>query len=96
MNLLSSIKNAFKPSQKYHGILPIKIYVLKLFFALMFFMAGKDAWTKILEHEGIWEPEIAVAWCAITAYTTLSGIGISHTLRMLPIMLFMFFIKGFG
>lgn len=88
------IAKLFKPSQKYHGILPIKIYVLKLFFTLMFFMAGKDAWTKILQHEGAWQPEVAVAWCAIAAYTTLSGIGIFHTLRMLPIMLFMFFYKG--
>jgi len=84
----------FKPASKYHGIRPIKIYVLKLFFTLMFVMAGKDAWTKLLQHEGAWDPEVAVAWCAIAAYTTLSGIGIFHTLRMLPIMLFMFFYKG--
>lgn len=94
MSILSFLKNTFQASERYHGILPIKIYVLKLFFALMFFMAGKDAWTKILKHEGEWQPEIAVAWCAIAAYTTLSGIGIFHTLRMLPIMLFMFFYKG--
>ncbi|MGH1335166.1 MAG: hypothetical protein ACRBFS_03495 [Aureispira sp.] len=88
------LSNLFKPSPKYYGILSIKIYVLKLFFTLMFLMAGKDAWTKILQHEGIWQPEVAVAWCSITAYTTLSGIGIFHTLRMLPIMLFMFLYKG--
>ncbi len=86
--------NLFKPSKKYQGVIRIKIYVLKLFFTLMFFMAGKDAWTTILQHEGVWQPEVAVAWCAIAAYTTLSGIGIFHTLRMLPIMLFMFFYKG--
>ena len=84
----------FKPSPKYHGIWPIKIYVLKFFFALMFFMAGRDAWTELLQHEGKWQPEIAVAWCSISAYTALSGIGIFHTLRMLPIMLFMFLYKG--
>ncbi|MDF1697880.1 MAG: hypothetical protein P1U56_18675 [Saprospiraceae bacterium] len=88
------LTSLFKPSHKYYGIIPIKVYVLKLFFALMFFMAGKDAWTKIIQHEGTWQPEVAVAWCAIAAYTTLSGIGIFHTLRMLPIMLFMFFYKG--
>jgi sensor histidine kinase YesM len=94
MKIVSFLINLFRPSKKYYGIFPIKIYVLKIFFALMFFMAGKDAWTKLLQHEGIWDPEVAVAWCAITAYTTLSGIGIIRTLRMLPIMLFMFFYKG--
>lgn len=94
MNLISMLTNLFKPSRRYQGILPIKIYILKLFFTLMFVMAGKDAWAKILQHEGLWDPEVAIAWCAIAAYTTLSGIGIFHTLRMLPIMLFMFFYKG--
>ena len=43
---------------------------------------------------GDWNLEIAIAWCSIAAYTTLSGLGIFHTLKMLPIMLFMFFYKG--
>lgn len=38
--------------------------------------------------------EVAVAWCAIAAYTTLSGLGVFHTLKMMPIMIFMFFYKG--
>jgi len=94
MRIIEFFKNLFKPSSKYAGIWPIKVYVLRLFFGLMFFMAGRDAWQKLLEHEGAWDPEIAIAWCAITAYTTLSGIGMIHTLKMLPIMLFMFFYKG--
>ena len=89
-----SVEKLFQASKNHQGVRPIQIYVLKLFFALMFFMAGRDAWTKILEHQGQWEPEVAVAWCAIAAYTTLSAIGIFHTLRMLPIMLFMYFYKG--
>lgn len=94
MKAVSFFKNLFSPSPHFQGILPIKIYVLRLFFILMFFMAGKDAWQKLLTHEGPWDPEVAIAWCAITAYTTLSGIGIFHTLKMLPIMLFMFLYKG--
>ena len=45
-------------------------------------------------HEGEWNPEIAIAWCSIAAYTTLSILGVFHTLKMLPIMLFMFLYKG--
>ncbi len=84
----------FQPAAKYKGVWPIQVYVLKLFFFLMFVFAAKDSWTEILTHEGSWDPEIAIAWCALAAYTTLSGLGVFHTLRMLPIMLFMYFYKG--
>ena len=86
--------NLFRPSAKYKGIWPIKIYVLKLFFALMFLFVAKDAWSELINHKGDWNPQIAIAWCAMAAYTTLSGLGIFNTLKMLPIMLFMFFYKG--
>lgn len=59
----------------------------------MFVMMGRTAWTHILTHQGAWEPYEAVAWCAWAAYATLSLFGIYHTLRMLPIMLFMVFYK---
>lgn len=84
----------FKPSERYSGIWPIKVYVMKLFFLLMFLLAAKDAWNELITHKGAWDPEIAVAWCSIAAYTTLSGLGVFHTLRMLPIMLFMLLYKG--
>lgn len=87
-------KQLFTPSDRYKGVRPIQVYVLKLFFGLMFFMAGKDAWTELITYQGTWDNEIAIAWCAMAAYTALSGLGIFHTLRMLPIMLFMFLYKG--
>lgn len=86
--------NLFRPSYKYKGVWPIKIYVMKLFFLLMFVFAAKDAWTELITHSGEWDPEIAIAWCSMAAYTTLSGLGIFHTLKMLPLMLFMYLYKG--
>ena len=94
MQILHFIKYLFQPSEKYKRIWPIQIYILKLFFLLMFVFAAKDAWTELITHKGDWNPEIAVAWCSIAAYTTLSGLGIFNTLKMLPIMLFMIFYKG--
>lgn len=88
------LKNLFRPSDKHKGVWPIKIYIMKLFFLLMFLFVAKDAWTELITHSGEWDPEIAVAWCSIAAYTTLSGLGIFHALKMLPIMLFMFLYKG--
>ncbi len=94
MNLLNSLKSLFRPSDKYQGVIPIKVYAMKLFFLLMFLLVAKDACAKLISHEGDWNPELAVAWCSIAAYSTLSGLGVVHTLRMMPIMLFMFLYKG--
>lgn len=94
MKALTFFKNLFRPSEKYKGVWPIQLYVMKLFFTLMFLFVAKDAWTELITHDGAWDPEVAIAWCAIAAYTTLSGLGIIHTLKMMPIMIFMFLYKG--
>lgn len=87
--------NIFKPDfDHYEGVRRINIYVMRLFFALMFIFIGQSSWTHILTHKGPWEPMNAIAWCTWAAYSTLSLLGIYHTLRMLPIMLFMVFYKG--
>jgi len=46
------MKNLFKPSEKYEGVLPIQVYVMKLFFLLMFLFAAKDAWIELFTHQG--------------------------------------------
>jgi hypothetical protein len=69
MDISNYFKRLFQPSDKYKGIWPIKIYVMKLFFALMFLFVAKDAWTELITHNGSWIPEIAIAWCAIASYT---------------------------
>jgi len=91
---METLKNLFRPSKKHHGVWPIQVYVMKLFFLLIFVAVAKDAWTELITHQGAWDPEIAIAWCALAAYTTLCGLGIIHTLKMLPIMLFMYFYKA--
>lgn len=84
----------FKPDyENFEGVRPINIYVLRLFFALMFFMMGYTAWLHIFSHKGEWEPINAVTWCVWATYATISVIGIYNTLRMLPIVLFMTFYK---
>lgn len=94
MKIPNSIKFLFTPLEKYKGVWPIKVYIMKLFFALMFVFAAKDAWIELVSHKGEWNVEVAVAWCSIATYTTLSGMGIFNTLKMLPIMLFMVLYKG--
>ena len=84
----------FKPDfEHYEGVRRINIYVLRLFFALMFVFVATESWYIIFTHEGPWEPTKAVARCVWTAYSTLAILGVFHTLRMIPIMLFMIFYK---
>ncbi len=83
----------FRPSKKYDGVRPISIYLLRLVYALMFFVLGHDTWTHILTHQGAWVPSDAMAWCVWTAFATLAGLGVIRPLRMLPILLLEVFYK---
>jgi hypothetical protein len=83
----------FHGAEKYDGVRPINIYLLRLLYVLMFFVLGKLTWTTILTHRGPWDPMTAVAWCVWTAFATLAGIGIVRPLVMLPIVLLEIFYK---
>jgi hypothetical protein len=88
-----SLKSIFQRADQYEGVRPISIYLLRLVYILMFFVLGKETWTRILTHRGPWEPVNAVAWCLWTAFATLAGLGIIRPLKMLPILLLEIFYK---
>jgi hypothetical protein len=83
----------FRRSDKYDGVRPVSIYLLRLLYGLMFFVLGKDTWTHILTHQGPWEPRDAMAWCVWAAFATLAGLGIVRPLKMLPILFLEVFYK---
>jgi hypothetical protein len=83
----------FKRDERNEGVPRINIYLLRLVYLLMFFVLGKQTWTRILTHQGNWDPADAVAWCVWTAFATLAGLGIFHPLKMLPILLLEVFYK---
>jgi len=91
MNL--RLKAIFQREDRYEGVRPIHIYLLRLVYILMFFVLGKETWTQILTHKGPWDPTSAVAWCVWTAFATLAGLGIIRPLKMLPILLLEIFYK---
>ena len=72
---------------QHEGVMRINIYLLRLLYALMFFMLGQTTWTEILTHQGQWEPNSAVAWTVWTAFATLAGLGLLRPVKMLPIIL---------
>jgi hypothetical protein len=80
-------------ADKYDGVRPINIYLLRLLYILMFFVLGQMTWTHILTHKGPWDPTNAVAWCVWTAFATLAGLGILRPLKFLPLILLEIFYK---
>jgi hypothetical protein len=88
-----SPKTLFERDRNHEGVRRVNIYLLRLVYILMFFVLGKDTWTRILTHQGTWEPTNAIAWCVWTAFATLAGLGIFRPLKMLPILLLEIFYK---
>ncbi|MGB7207349.1 MAG: hypothetical protein WBD27_01695 [Pyrinomonadaceae bacterium] len=92
---MSIIKYIFTPNyDKYDGVRPINIYLLRLFYFLMAAFVATDAWGAIITHEGTWDRFHAMAICVWAAYATLGVLGLIHPLKMLPIMIFMIFYKS--
>ncbi len=90
-----SIKRIFTPdSERYEGVRPINIYLLRLFYFLMVFFVATDAWTTIITHQGPWDRFRAMSICVWAAYATLAFFGLFQPLKWLPIMIFMIFYKS--
>ena len=47
--------------ERYEGVRPVNIYLLRTLFLLMFLFVGYDSWSSILGHEGPWDPMRAAA-----------------------------------
>lgn len=87
------LKAIFQRDSRHEGVRRINIYLLRLLYCLMFFWLGKITWTRILTHQGPWDPTEAVVWCVWTAFATLAGLGILRPVKMLPIVLLEIFYK---
>lgn len=90
---MNFIKYIFSSNhEKYEGVRPINIYLLRVLYFLMFAGAGTEAWQK-LATETSWDHTKAIAWCVWAAYPTLGLFGLINPLRWLPIVIFMIFYK---
>ena len=84
-----SIAWIFTPDyERYEGVRPINIYLLRALYGLMAVFVATSAWSTILRHEGPWDPYRVLAHSVWAIYPTLAILGVVHPLRMLPIMLF--------
>jgi hypothetical protein len=84
-----SLFNIFKrDDDRYDGVPPINIYLLRLLFTLMFLFLTYDSWTHIFRHTGPWDPANSAAWFMWGSCAVIAIIGISRPFKMLPIVLF--------
>ena len=89
-----SITAIFKPDyERYEGVRPINIYLLRLLFLLMVLFVATDSWSSILKHEGPWDHVRAAALCMWAPYSVLSIFGLISPLKWLPIVMFEIFYK---
>jgi hypothetical protein len=91
---MSFLKSVFQHAERHDGVRWINVYLLRLLYALMFFVLGRETWTHILTHKGPWDPTDAVMWCLWTAFATLAGIGMIHPVKMIPMVLLEIFYKA--
>ena len=86
---MSSFTAAFRPNyERYEGVRPINIYLLRLLFLLVVVFVGSDSWSAILKHEGPWNHVRAAALCMWATYALLSIFGLFHPLKWLPLVIF--------
>jgi hypothetical protein len=80
--------NLFKADhERYQGVAPIKIYLLRLLFALMFVFVNLDTWPHLFTKTD-WDHVRAAAVCMQASYAALAIIGIFRPLLMLPFVIF--------
>jgi len=75
------------------GVPKYRLYLMRVLFVLTFLFLGKDAWTELFTHKGIWNHVEGVAWSFWAAYSTLMILGLRRPLRMTPLLLLQFLYK---
>ena len=73
---------------RYQGVRPIQIVGMRVGYLLVVMTVGNIAWSRLLTHEGTWEPVVAAALSMWAACSILSVFGLFDPLKWLPIVLF--------
>ena len=76
------------------GVPKYRLYLMRGFYVFAFIFLGRDAWTEIIDHDGIWKPLDGVAYSFWAAYSTLMIFGLRRPLKMTPLLLLQFFYKS--
>lgn len=88
------LQRLFSPDHaRYSGVRPINIHLLRVLYALMFFVLGNTVWRHIFTAQTPWEPYEAVAWSVWAGFSVMAGIGLFRPLAMVPVLLLEIFYK---
>lgn len=71
-----------------------RLYLLRVMYLMNFVMLGASVWPAMVRHEGNWDPMQGVAFSFWAALSLLSGFGLRHPLKMLPVLLMQFTYKS--
>jgi hypothetical protein len=83
------IPAALRPDyDRYDGVRPVNIYLLRLLFLLVFLFVGYDSWGYIVRYEAPGDHVRAAAYCMWGAYSLISLLGVVYPLKLLPLVLF--------
>src|SRR5262245_29209404 len=84
-----SVKAVFaRDFERYEGVRPIQIYLMRLGYVLVIALVGNIAWSAIFTHEGEWDPLQAVAISMWAGSSVLSVFGFFKPLKWIPLVLF--------
>ena len=84
-----SIKSSLTPDyERYEGVRPIQIFAMRVGYVLVLVTVGNIAWSRILQHEGGWDPLVAAAVSMWAGSSVLSVFGLINPLKWLPLVLF--------
>ena len=75
------------------GVPKYRLYLMRVLFVITFLFLGKDAWTELITHEGVWNSIEGVAYSFWAAYSVLMILGLRRPLKMTPLLLLQFFYK---
>ena len=85
----SGVKAIFaRDFERYEGVRPIQIYLMRLGYLFVIALVGNIAWSAIFTHEGDWDPLEAVAISMWAGSSVLSVFGLIKPLRWIPLVLF--------
>ena len=74
--------------ERYEGVRPIQVLLLRLGYLLVFVIVGYRSWTPLIRHVGPWDPYLAAALSMWASSSLLSLIGVFRPLEMVPLVLF--------
>jgi hypothetical protein len=72
----------------------VRLYLMRVLYLLNFVLLGMDVWPALVNHGKPWDPMHGIAVSFWAALSALSGLGIRHPVRMLPLLLMQCFYKA--